>query len=133
MNNQTSFIRCKLVSYYEGKCNNNNELVGTLYTFETSCLESPDFSFQFFSINKEKEFGSPFILDSLEYMFQSSIYESMLHLSSVFFAGLHWSSLVFAGLHWSSFHREKCTQELHVLFQLILALSADLVEPCSFC
>jgi hypothetical protein len=39
---------------------------------------------------------------------------------------LHWSLLVFTGLHWTSFHREKCTKELLLVFQSILATSADL-------
>jgi hypothetical protein len=39
------------------------------------------------------------------------------------------SLLVLSGLHWSSFYREKLTKELLVVFQLILATSAD---SCQF-
>jgi hypothetical protein len=44
-------------------------------------------------------------------------------------AVLHWTSLVmqcFADLHWSSLCREKHANELHMVFWLILATSADL-------
>jgi hypothetical protein len=42
---------------------------------------------------------------------------------------LHWSLLVFSGFRWSSLCRKKCTKELLVVSQLILAASTD---SCQF-
>jgi len=85
------------------------------------------------------------MLNSLEYMCTPrykvvylSQYVTCLHWSLLVFTGLHRTLLVFAGLHWSSLifaglHFIERNATKNFTWYLILALSADLVELCSFC